>query len=274
MYLFMGNTGTTIQSSLFENNRALLSGGALLVLSGHAALSLSNNGFTNNSAVANGGALSIDTNNGVGILLSGNNIVIELCTFAFNSAANGGAVYLQTGNVVTFASGTTFVNNNAKSSGGGVYLNTQNSVEYTDCVLIYNTAGASGGGLSSAFGNSVVMGNVNFTQNTAVVGGGMSMEASTMVQFASTAQFQSNVAIEAGGAIASISSPLWVLSNGSILLFQENIAGAGSALFFKALVQSANSLNNLLFYRNAATVGGTVYWVYETTGMTAEPPGL
>jgi hypothetical protein len=80
----------------------------------------------------------------------------------------------------------------------------------------------------------------------------------------------------AGGAVASFNSWLWTpeRSPGPPLHITRNTAQRGSAFYHRAVPAGAQRLQQMVIADNTATVGGTVYWLYETGGLMSEPSGL
>jgi len=96
-----------------------------------------------------------------------------------------------------------------------------------------------------------------------------------------------NTAYVADGAISLISWQLWKLFNECIdcgikggiqlgeccnstkLIIHGNKAQRGSAFYFRSLISSNNHNYNMLhhieLYYNHATIGGTIYWIYDDT---------
>ena len=273
------NVGGTVTNCSFSGNAAY-GGGGLAFQANQLALTFRLVDFSENSAYYGGGLL-MNSNNGVVVFeYSDNTIEFLSCSFLLNFAViRGAAVYMDTGNVVTFEN-TLFSNNSIGGNtsdcrGGGISMDYQNRVVFINNTFVYNSAFHSGGAISSTWGNIVTIQSCVFTENTAGVGAGISIEEDTTLQFVGTTIFRGNNASSAGGAIATEASYLWCLDPNARVIVVGNHASKGSALFFKSLLMGGCGLSGFTFEDNVATVGGTVYWLYDRKVFrNQEPPGL
>ena len=103
-------------------------------------------------------------------------------------------------------------------------------------------------------------------------GGALRLQAASTLEMSNGIAFTGNTAGVVGGAIALFFSALWK-SDANIVTFTENTAERGSAVYFRGLQSSTEVLHDLLFTHNEALVGGTVFWLADSS-MTAEPKGL
>ena len=158
---------------------------------------------------------------------------------------------------------------------GSLLLEQNNNVTLSNTVVGGSKASAgTGGGITLTVGNHLYLKDVNISGNMCgSIGGGIMVQGASYVEFAGRCIIANNRALYAGGGVASVNSPLWsVLGNGSVLL-DGNEASTGGALFYKGLLESDQELHNVTFSNNTATVGGIIYWLYDSS-MTEEPPGV
>ncbi len=268
------NVGGSISNSIFGYNKGIVGGGAALQTT-QIALSFVEVNFVRNIAEY-GGGISINNNNGAKVYQYAQNPILFLnCSFELNAAVNGGAVYIDTGNVISFQY-SRFSNNTASgaltSSGGAMSINSLNQVTLISNVIESNLATYSGGGISSRDQNTINMNAGILEGNQAAIGGALFIQDSTALMFVGTTVFSSNIASGGGGAIASVNTGLWSVSPTARVIVVGNRASRGSALLFKSLI-SGSSIARFDFINNVATVGGTVYWLFDNT-MLQEPAGL
>jgi predicted outer membrane repeat protein len=215
--------------------------------------------------------LYIESNNGFdGGFDSGNEVLITASQFYQNSAQNGAGMFCEGENAVMIDD-TLFDQNFANFSGGGVAMREKNTLTIVGSELRNNTA-TSGGGLSMQERNTVTLQNSRLSQNRAsLYGGGICGLYLTQLHFVGENSIYGNIAGEIGGGLLLAESPLWSV-NGS-LYFQHNGAKRGSGVFLKAAEVTAETLHDVVFDHNNASVGGTFYWMYEE-GMSEEPKGM
>ena len=260
-------------------------GGALYILGAddpaNATVTVSNSVFTNNvagvtnnngqgGAIYNGGHLNLDSGN----------------YFANNSAALGGAIYNNKGNV-TIGDGTIFENNHStgQNYGGGAIYSAGGSVTIGDNVVFSgNTLDQpvtdssdpdyrSAGGAISSWGADLTIGkNATFVNNgynskTGEVawsaGGAIYLDTDTTklveMDIADGALFQGNVAGSLGGAIYVADSKTNITS----AVFDGNKAGSwGGAMFIGQYYDLGEDLVNIkgsTFTNNeAGSYGGAI----------------
>jgi predicted outer membrane repeat protein len=203
---------------------------------------------------------------------------VTSCTFLHNTATYGGAIYADNNNQNLSLSSCVFSHNIATYRGGGVALGEGNILRLVGSEFSYNTA-TSGGGLSMQESNTATLQNSNLSQNRAsLYGGGMYGLHLTQLNFVGENHINGNIAGEIGGGLLLAQSPLWSVDawDGE-LRFMGNGAKRGSGVFLKAAQVTAETLHDVVFERNIASVGGTFYWMYEAdeaVGMSEEPKGM
>ena len=214
--------------------------GGAIYAENNCTIMVINSTFTNNTA-RNGGAIRLTTGN----LTSINS------TFTNNTAANddGGAIRLDTGNVTSINS--TFTNNTA-SSGGAILLGTGN-VTSINSTFTNNTAYDGGGAIWLGTGNLTSI-NSTFTNNTAngdYGGGAILLGTGNLTSINST--FTNNTAASCGGAIQLFSTGNLTVS-GSIFL--DNAAVNGSAIYIGT---DSNVVADYDWWGNNTPFNGTNY---------------
>ena len=150
-----------VRNSNFTNNRAP-NGGALYVTStAGGEFEFDNCRFNDNNALTgNGGALYLTKTAGASISSSS----IKDSTFDENTAAEGGAIYIDTGMDGINVSGSTFTDNEATATGGAI--DTQTTLAITGSEFDGNTA-VNGGGAIHCQANNMEIHSSNFTDNKA-----------------------------------------------------------------------------------------------------------
>jgi hypothetical protein len=299
MSLRSAATGVTIERVVFEENTSGRDGGALHVESGAGGLLVKDCIFASNSAT-NGGAVALVVANGHdNMVLSGEDtgVTFSNCSMNDNTAVGlGGALYLDRDNWVAIDGGE--IAHNSADSGGGIYAASLNSVALSNASLVFNYASRNGGGLSLGGYNLAGLKNTHVTSNTAGMpfatlhltislplcfchvssghhGGGIYQEDSSWFVVEGESVLDRNEASDTGGAVASFKSGLWMsLADSATLHITRNRAQRGSALYHRAGPGMPTRLERLIIADNTASVGGTVYWLYEEGGLTEEPPGL
>jgi predicted outer membrane repeat protein len=245
-----GLTSVIINSSVFIENSALDSGGALF-LQGNATII--NGTFSSNSGQRGyGGALFVDSMTAS----------VSSSQFGDNMAQQGGAVYSQ---YSSFYMENTFLNGNKANTsfvedpeleGGGVYA-THSDFSCLNCTFNGNIA-TDGGALFSSTSN-VTLASSTFMQNLCS-GSGAAFSVQTNSQLSvSNTTFLYNTAYMLGGAGISGNSTLLIHNS----TFSHNIGESGGALsILGSNLDSAPSyINSTLFSFNLAnyTAGGAIY---------------
>jgi predicted outer membrane repeat protein len=272
------NKGAFFQNVQFTRNYCGSDGGALVLSLAQYGNTVYNCEFDSNSALGAGGAVSLFSDNGNalprgdGILLHNNEITFVQASFFNNSASSGGAIMAGTTNVLSFI-GCNFTQNHATSNGGTVALETANTLSLNQCNIAANEAVLCGAGIYSVNLNSITVESSSFRENSGGSGAAMCVRSGTSVAFEKACLMSKNSAKLGGGAISSFDSPLWSMASTARLTLSNNTASVGSALYVSGLQSSNESLQNIRFTNNVASVGGTVFWLKDST-MVSEPPGL
>ena len=278
--LFQGNTGDdggairasarsyiTLIASVFIENRALRSGGAIYLL--NSSLIMNENSFINNSAIISyndseqvellpnvlqsytmGGALFLG-NHSVAIL-SG-----TVVTFQDNSADIGGAICSNRSIVTSNTKKLHFIENRAQIGGSG-YFGDHSILKSEECNFGGNFAGGnSGGALLCQNGIVKLTGNSQFNRNVGIGYGGAVNVNNCTLDISDAASFIGNHATS-GGAIYLVDT-IAVL-NGKVIDFVNNSAGfAGGAIASDTSTITTNT-EHLSFTGNTAQrVGGAFF---------------
>jgi hypothetical protein len=272
------NKGAAFQNVLFARNSGGSDGGALVLSLAQYGNTFYNCEFDSNSALGAGGAVSLFSDNGnalprgSGILLHNNEIAFVKASFFNNSANSGGSIMAGTTNFLSFSS-CNFTQNRATSNGGAVALEIANTLSLNQCNIAANEAALCGAGIYSANLNSITVESSSFRENSGGSGAAICVRSGTSIAIEKACIMSRNSAELGGGAISSFDSPLWLMSSTARLTLSNNTASVGSALYFAGLQSSNDSLRNIRFTNNVASVGGTVFWLKDSA-MVAEPPGL
>lgn len=272
VFLRNGIVGVSLVSCAFTDNRAVFDGGAVVVYTTNYGYSVIDCPFEGNSAARDGGAVELVTGNGVGSLLSGNEISFQRCTWKNNEAvSHGGAVAASADNVVII--NACRFDNNAGGLGGGVFADQNNNISLSNSYVIANSATQAGGGLAFDLNNHVYVTSMNISYNSAgTIGGGLRLMGDSITHFNGDSHVHGNSAKFAGGGVAISQSPLWSLATNGSLMLVSNTADRGSAIYLNDLVHNNEVLHDLMIMYNVAGIGGTVFWMYGA--MTEEPAGI
>jgi predicted outer membrane repeat protein len=131
------NSNITARSVVCDNNIAGLSGGCFHLESSYLRLS-QNSGLRNNAAIQYGGAIAG---------MFGASIEVVDSIFTGNNATNGGAVGANTAQSVTLQR-SEFNQNGASAAGGAIYVFSVGTLSMTSVQVVGNLASNDGGGLS------------------------------------------------------------------------------------------------------------------------------
>ncbi len=256
IYFNINNNFIKILNSDFLSNIANNNGGAIFFGALNPGSVLVNVIFKNNNCSQKGGGINFFTYN--------SGVQLYNVSFISNHAIiSGGALYLESKNGIEFYKSSneisirfcTFVDNQANSYGGAIYSSQSNIVIITDCMIMSNYAREGGGIMMTSNSNLSFMGINNLTSNTAVIGGALLFTESYLYTFCSSS------------------------TNLSTVYFTSNKAGRGSAIYMDSvhlINNKDNVLCNMFFDHNYATVGGTIYWIYDNSstrehGMKVRP---
>ena len=245
----------TIDNCVFEENSAVLRGGAIRIIS-IGPINLTNSKFYNNTVDEDeglGGAIDIDTSN----------LNIDNVEFINNTAYSGGAFYLdyqnaQTDNVNVTVSNSKFIENTASNAGGAI---TSISPDLTidTCVFEKNkdigTDVFSGGGAINVYYGPAKLNvtNSQFKDNFAATDGG-AIKCAGANSIIDHSTFENNHADRYGGAVHTSISKNIVINDSE---FKENTAPYGGAMF---VYGPNNIVKNSKFNDNNATArAGAIY---------------
>eukprot|EP01041_Mallomonas_annulata_P002061 gene2061-4027_t len=278
-----GNSHAMIQNSNFEHNVATF-GSAISSFASSDHFILSHSLVMGNAGVAQGAVAfsqsqnfsmtycSFGRNNatmGLGGAVALVNVisgVISDTSLSFNSAANGGAISLDSCQNILF-SHCTVLNNVAVTNGGGLYLSSSNTdVVLRDCEFSGNS-GADGGAMHIADGNHrLFLTNTVFMSNTATVSGGaISIQEHSNVFQISSSVFIGNSANNGGGIAFGV-----LIRNVALrhVVFENNVASdSGGAVFILSYADKF-LFDNVSYIGNVATqLGGAVLLGDHNTGV-------
>ena len=242
----------------------------------------------NNIATIGGGALYTWDN--CRVIIKGNSTV----AFDNNKAlgGDGGAVYINVNNIITFQENATvkLKNNAGIYSGGGIYSNSDIKFEDNCTVTFIHNEASQGGAVFAMFyiifkdnstikfddnrartlGGALCISNLTFSGNTAVTfnnnnailnGGALySSNSSVAMEQNSTVSFTNNGA-ENGGAVFISASTLLVSEYSSVTLNNNTAENDGGAIYFNDQVNAVlkNSCTVTLSSNTADNHGGAVY---------------
>jgi len=206
-------SATSISNCVFQDNTSEDSGGAVFFYFDINGM-IEDSMFTGNTA-AQGGAIAANSGN----------VAIRNCSFSDNESVywGGGVVlaYLANGTVTDSS-----FEGNLSTAGGGVHVQEIDSFEATGNAFLGNSA-SRGGGLSVASCPAGEISNNVFTNNTANHGGGMYLSGCPPV---ASCTFQGNSASEGGAAYVRDSaleladSILWDNGDAGITLYEDATA--------------------------------------------------
>ncbi len=234
------DTFLEIRSSEFTHNSATgLDGGALYIKHDTASLSTSlvANRFESNSAAAGGAVHSQQL------------LESSACTYAFNYADSGGALW---GRIESF--GDTLVGNSAKLDGGGAFALAGST--FQSSTIQFNSAQRNGGGVyadsfNTSITNSTITGNRASSNSTLTGSGGGVYGVGTI----DGTTIDGNIADEFGGGVFSVDR----ISDSTI---DGNLSGDDGGG-----VHGANTVERCTITRNRAN-GGFGGGTFEATEVT------
>uniref|UniRef100_UPI00388FE090 hypothetical protein n=1 Tax=Methanobrevibacter sp. TaxID=66852 RepID=UPI00388FE090 len=202
--------------------------------------------FINGETSENGGAIS------------GKCTVIN-CTFIYNTAFNGGALYGPS------AINCTFKDNFVNNDGGAIYIDSPDVI-IENCTFENNHANRLGGSIAiNSVLNGTTISDSTFRKNTAQKGGALSVDHSQNLTL-SNSKFISNEASLDGGAIHYDFSLQNILDN---CYFENNIADGNGGAF--TWILSNGNITNSRFNRNTAkNNGGAIYLNISNTSVLVE----
>jgi hypothetical protein len=270
------NVGIIIIECDFYNNYVNDDGGAIYLNSKNYNIIILYCNFINNNASDSGGVIYINSDNGLS--LSSTSSESYSIKFVFNN----------------------FTLSNALNGNGGVmYISSFNNISITECLFNSNRA-YNGGIIYSHDNNIITIDNSTMIYNEAYISGGcININDHTNLTFINNNNISHNAALIVGGAISLVSCRLWVVIMSEIneteagmhdglffdsiskysskLFIHDNKAQRGSAFYFRSLIRKSHEsddkngdddddiLHHIQLNYNHASVGGTIYWIYDYT---------
>ena len=237
----------TISNSTLSDNIAGTLGGAICSWS---SVNVSYTSFSDNRASLLQG----------GSIYSGSELTCEYCIFLRNSAADGGAVFVNDSSSFTSCE---FYNNTAQNFGGAIHINgTDSSTSVVDGIFVNNTAVTLGGGAiySNSRYSNVSISSSKFTHNTASYCSVLNVDEYYHFNVSITdSVFTSNTATGtlAGGGVACIRNAS-VTIRGSAFRYNHALLHGGVFVMDESRVLVDESL----FLNNSATANGGVFYTY------------
>ena len=248
-----------IYDSVFYTNSGT-SGGAVYI-EGVTGARIKNCIFDNNH---NWEKFGIDRQGGAVLVTNTRNIVVLDCEFIRNSAANGGALFMDATYTSVLINNTKFTKNTVTNCGGALFIQSYNNL--TLCAVIFwaNEAAKEGGAIFVNDGWSLV-GHCTFTENKAHIGAAIYSQRSHIV--VRNIYVQSNLAQNGGGGIGLLNSQLQLFDANH---FTNNhvMSGKGGAIYVEDKKEDCsinlclllwNNESRLYFSNNSAQVGSIIY---------------
>ena len=285
--VFVGSGTTTFRDVIFTDNVGSAGGAVSISLSSQGDHVLFDQcRFERNRAIGVGAATC-----GGAVLVQGDNCVVhfEQCIFEGNRAvgprsSGGGAMFMQTGTMVT-SNGTSYTNNTAVGGQGGAIIVAGGNLTCTGCkfsqnqmtkaaggggaLLVWNSAPsnipeAGGGAIAMDSASVVTFNKSNFTGNTAVGGGGGAVYMDGGELSCTSCHFEFNQVVDAlrgGGAVylqQNAAARVDARANLNSSSFSNNRApgSSGGALF--AHIGAFLECHGCQFEMNHASLGGAV----------------
>ena len=294
----------TVGNSSFENNKAYHDGGVMYAYSGistsittaysSSSITVGNSSFENNKAYHDGGVVYAYSS---GIIYSRtitNNVdrfFQKSCTFFYNSANEGGVVYVHNtnlkdsgsmyygnmagnGGVITLNEGSLeviaskFMNNTARNSGGVLYTPLYNYAHVIKLKTSYfvNNSAISGGAIATLLNATITVIESSFTHNKAIRGGALYILIGNNLT-ANYSNFSHNLAKHDGGMIYS--------ENQNRLIFKYcelnfNRADNNGGVVCLLSQSELNISEDNSFIGNQARSGGVAYTSESTTNINSQ----
>ncbi len=183
---------------------------------------------------------------GGGIYVKDSYLTIRNVHLRYNSAIDGGGVFIDGGGPVLVD--VEFFQNNAILDGGGLHTLHTASPVLINAIFFANTAGEVGGGMDNT-DSSPELSNITFYGNSAYFGGGMFNSSNGQVL--TNVTFSGNTA-SAGGGMINSGDNLGLVN----VLFSGNSADFGGGLYTD---DSSLALTNVTFSGNTAFYGGGLF---------------
>jgi predicted outer membrane repeat protein len=287
---FGGGSGWISFGSV-QNNVASNGGG--IAVSGAALMRIDSSQIVDNQASGNGGGFYVVQPANARGFGGGSSWISFGSSWEGNSAANGGAAYLDDAEAITITN-STFMTNSATIDGGGIYLSDAAALTINGSQFVANRADGDGGGL---YGNTfaravwdIYLRAVDFSTNQATNGGALALRNPGGTTIEGTT-FSDNRATADGGAAwikyanfrptdTSDPVPFTLIE----LAFVNNQAHNGGALAVDNSTSAlAITVGGLTMTQNVATQhGGGIYahsdgnaqmsWLLTTAGQRRTVP--
>lgn len=254
------NVGTVTGTTFYKNTAAY--GGALGVNGATLNVTSCEMGKENsgNAATTGGGAVYVANKGSANFTVNGQS---EYKSLNYNSATNGGAIYVNAGSASV--NGYTFTSNSASTSGGAIY--SKAGLDVTNCDFESNGSNASmttvnGGAimLDTTDGNGTVTAS-RFYKNSATNGGAINNEKAKLdiISCEMGKEDFGNTATTNGGAIyvGSGTVTLSVNDQDTYQSLNYNAAANGGAIYVKSGSLSVKGYN--FTSNSAATSGGAIF---------------
>jgi len=238
----------TLEKVTLQNNRASDDGGAIVLFSNR--LMVNNSTFTDNTV---GAANSTMTSSGGALQIDGGAATVQFSTFANNQALSqssslGGAIRVKSGSLAVTDSSFT---GNRAFDGGALYIDSGTVVTLTRTIFTNNSAGY-GGAIES--NGEVQIDYSTFRQNQATVGDGGALWVLNSDADITYSTFSNNSAQTTGGAISCYANTLSVIHS---TLSDNQAAGHGGGIYSTCNVNLTNS--TLSSNRAVGQGGGALY---------------
>ena len=243
---------SSINSLYSENAAGFLAGGGAIYV-GTGSVSTSGSNYTSNL----GGAIYINSEGSIyssascyvsninagytggAMFISNGNVYSNRSEYLNNTAKNGGAIYVQRGDVSNVNS--YFKYNKAAGYGGAIHAWTNTVVSNSGCQYENNIATYSGGAIYSYRG-AITSSDTNYTNNYSEVSGGAVYVLGGNISNTDS-NFVDNKAISAGGAVFAGLGDIHSESS----YYRNNHAQSGGAIF----IFGCTKTNQLLFLPSA-----------------------
>ena len=246
-------------SHLILKNNRMRDGGAVSAFNG-IEFSGDNNliTFDTNASVASngqGGAVYVNTGD---LNFKGTNAIFKNNAAQSTTAGYGygGAIFLNTGNILFDNQYVSFTDNQSQNFGGAIFINVGNITFNGDAIFNKNASSAGSGG-AIAINQS---GNIIFNGNEKVL------------TFVDNSSISSNASYGFGGAILLNDGNFFLNNTNSQITFLRNQASkSGAAIYSGQTINFSGNNNSVLFSNNSSSVsGGAIMVRYGLNFLGAE----
>ena len=262
--------GTYIHMNILNNN-CTSDGGGMYIGFGNDHIKIIHSIIEYNEASQEGGGVFLFTNNG-----DSGSFEIDYSQINHNIARNGGGIYADQQNNVTI-SGTEIIDNHVTWNGGGIYIGQENEVMLQGTTVVDNDAINYGGGVYSEGATLTILEGTDVHINNSVASHGAGVFAyQTNINLGGTLIAAHNKAYEAGGGVLLLQSYCHCkteIAGECHMSFISNEAVRGPGLFLAKTTEFLTEKTHLsiLFSKNHAHIGATVYWVIDNEIMKEHP---